>query len=232
MSRIPGARTHDYHYENRKSSRDHLSPSATITMPSEPDIDSGLDALRGWLESAQRHEAHLLSLLHDAQAEVNMIKSRFAEFEAQKHPIGRIPNELLIYIFTLFVQDLDQDDAEGEHKLCHWRPVVLSHVSHLWRTLALSTSCLWSRIVLLKNSPVSAVDHFTTHAGVSPIDIVGSGVDDGHLIRHATLITPGVSSPMEDCCNCYVSSLLDGYSPPISLRTYHLLPPVDPKTLL
>ena len=160
------------------------------TMPLGQDTDSGLGVLRGRLESAQRHEAHLLSLLNDAQAEVNLIKSRFAELEAQKHPVSRIPNELLIYIFILFVQDLDQDDVEGEHKLCHWRPIVLTHVSHRWRTLALSTSCLWSRIVLSKCTPVSAVDHFITHAGISAIDIVGSGVDDGHLTRHAALINP------------------------------------------
>jgi len=166
-----------------------LTLAAQTSPPSMP-ADNGLDALRGWLESAQRHEAHLLSLLHDAQAEVNMIKSRFAELEAQKRPIDRIPNELLIYIFILFVQDLDQDDVGGEHKLCHWRPMVLSHVSRQWRNLALSTSCLWSRIVVSNGSPVSAVDHFMTHAGISPIDIVGNGVGDDYLTRHAALISP------------------------------------------
>lgn len=159
-------------------------------MPAGQGTDSGLDALRGWLESVQRHEACLLSLPHDAQAEPNVIKSRFAELGVQKHPINRIPNELLIYIFILFVQDLDQDDVEGEHKLCHWRPIVLSHVSRRWRALALSTSCLWSRIVLSNGSPVSAVNHFMTNAGTSTIDVVGSGVDDGHLNRHAALINP------------------------------------------
>jgi len=152
--------------------------------------DNGLDALHGWLQSAQRHEARLLSLLHGAQAEVNTIKSRLAVLEAQKHPIHRIPNELLVYIFTLFVQDSDQDYAEEEHRLCHWRPIVLSHVSHQWRTIALSTSCLWSRIVLSKGSPVAAVDHFVTHAGISTLDIVGNGVDDDLLTRHGTLISP------------------------------------------
>ena len=160
-------------------------------MAAGQDIDNGLDALRGWLQSAQRHEAHLLSLLHDAQAEVDTIKSRFTALAAQKYPINRVPNELLVYIFTLFVQDSDQDYAEGEHRLCHWRPIVLSHVSHQWRSLALSTSRLWSRIVLSKGSPPSAVDHFVTHAGVSTLDIVGNGVDDDDLCRHATLIGPG-----------------------------------------
>jgi len=170
--------------------RDPTSACRPATMPARQGTDSGLDALRGWLESAQYHEAHLLSLLHDAQAEVNMIKSHFAKLEAQKHPISRIPNELLIYIFILFVQDLDQDDVEGEHRLCHWRPILLSHVSRRWRTLALSTSCLWSRIVLSNGSPGSAVDHFMTNSGTSAIDIVGSGIDDGHLTRHAALINP------------------------------------------
>ena len=154
------------------------------------DVDAGLDVLRERLEFAERHAAHLLSLLHDAQTEVTMIKSRCAELEARKYSVNRIPSELLIYIFILFVQDLDQDDVEGEHKLCHWRPMVLSHVSHHWRTLALSTSCLWSRIVLSKGTPASAVEHFMTHAGISPIDIVGDSVDDGHLTRHPALISP------------------------------------------
>lgn len=159
-------------------------------MPAEQDVDGGLDALREWLQSAQLNEARLASLLHEAQAEVNMIKSRFAALEAQKHPINRIPNELLVYIFALFVQDLDQDAAEEEHKLCHWRPIVLSHVSHQWRTLVLSTSRLWSRIVLSKGSPASAVDHFVAHAGISVLDIVGNGVDNDHLTQYGDLISP------------------------------------------
>lgn len=158
-------------------------------MSAGQDTDGELDALRGWLQSTQRREAHLASLLHDARAEVNIINSRFATLAVQKYPINRIPNELLVYIFTLFVRDLDQDDAEEEHKLCHWRPIVLSHVSHQWRTLALSTSRLWSRIVLSKGSPALAVDHFVTHAGISALDIAGSGVDDDHLTRHGTLIS-------------------------------------------
>ena len=160
--------------------------TAPVTMAAVQD----LDVLHGWLESAQRHEAHLLSLLHDAQAEVNMIKSRCAQLEAQKCPINRVPNELLIYIFTFFVQDLDQDDAEGDHKLCHWRPVALSHVSRQWRILTLSTSCLWSRIVLSKASPASAVDHFMTHAGTSPIDIFANGIDHDQLTQNVALVSP------------------------------------------
>lgn len=116
-----------------------------------------------------------------------MIKSRFAQLEAQTYPISRIPNELLVSIFTIFVQDLDQDYVEGEHKLCHWRPVVLSHVCRQWRILALSTSCLWSTIVLSENSPVSAIDHFMNHAGISAIDIFGCGIDDGQLTQRPTL---------------------------------------------
>ena len=172
------------------ANRDVTISHQIASMPAGLEIDDGLDGLRGWLESAQRHESRLLSLLHDAQAEVNMIKSRFAHLGAQKHPINRIPNELLVYIFILFVQDLDQDCAEGEHQLYHWRPIVLSHVSRQWRTLALSTSCLWSRIVLSTGSPVSAVDHFMAHAGISAIDIIGSGVDDDHLTRHVALMSP------------------------------------------
>lgn len=166
------------------------SESSLILMSAGYDTDNGLDALHEWLESAQRHGTHLLSLLHEARAEVSMVKSRFTELKAPKSPINRIPNELLIHIFILFAQDLDQDDAEGEHKLCHWRPIVLSHVSHQWRALALSTSSLWSRIVLSKGTPASAVDHFMTHAGISFVDIIGSNVDDGHLTRHAALINP------------------------------------------
>ena len=147
------------------------------------------DVLRGWLESAQRREVRLLSLLRDAQTEVDTIESRFAQLEVWGYPINRLPNELLITIFILFVQDLDQDDVEGEHKLCHWRPVVLSHVSHQWRVLALSTSCLWSSIVLSKASRVSAVDHFMAHAGTSAIDIFASGINDNQLTQHAALVS-------------------------------------------
>lgn len=204
MTRVPGVRTHDYGGRRKVQRGGGLAPRGLLQlaihvtylpfqispMPTGQDIDGELDTLRGWLQSAQRHEANLVSLLQDAQAEVNIIKSRFAELEAQKHPINRIPNELLILIFTLFVQDPDQDDAEEDKKSCHWRPIVLTHVSRQWRVLALSTSCLWSRIVLSKGSTVSAVDHFMTHAGISVLDIVGNDVDDDHLSQHAALRNP------------------------------------------
>ena len=119
-----------------------------------------------------------------------MIKSHFPRLRAQKCLISRIPNELLISIFTLFVQDLNQDDGGREYKSCHWRPVLLSHVCRKWRILALSTSCLWSRIILSKTSPVSAVDHFVNHARISAIDIFGYGIDNDQLTQHPALLNP------------------------------------------
>ena len=148
-------------------------------MPAGQDLDD----LCGWPESVQPHQARPLFLIRAAQAEVNFIKSP----EAQKCPISSIPNELLISIFALFVQDLDQDDSGGEDKLCHWRPVILSHVCRRWRLFALSTSCLWSRIILSRISPVSAVDHFINHAGVSAIDVFGHGVDNDQLTQLLSL---------------------------------------------
>lgn len=156
-------------------------PSTAIAPPVTMSSGQGFDALHGWLESAQYRDTHLLSLLHHAQVEVNLINSH-------TYPISRIPNELLISIFTLFVQDPDQDDAVGE-KLCHWRPVALSHVCRQWRALALSTSCLWSRIILSKASPVQAVNHFMNHAGLSSIDIFGHGIDGDQLTQHPTLMS-------------------------------------------
>ena len=159
-------------------------PSPRHCMPAERDLDTCC----GWLQFDQRRKALLLSFPHDSQAEATMIKSHSAQPEVQIYPISRIPNELLIFIFTLFVQDPDQEDTEGEHRLCHWRPVALSHVCRQWRFLALSTSCLWSRITLSKASPVPAVNHFINHTGISAIDIFGYGIDDHKLTQHPALI--------------------------------------------
>jgi hypothetical protein len=166
-------------------------PSESSTDRHRPRMPSGqgLDVLCGWLESAQHHEAHLLSLLLHTPAEVNVINSHLAQLGSQRYLINRIPNELLISIFTLFAQDPDQDDTAGEHKLCHWRPVALSHVCRQWRIVALSTSCLWSRIILSKVSPAPAVNHFMNHAGLSAIDIFGHGIDDDILTQHPALMS-------------------------------------------
>ena len=81
-------------------------------------------------------------------------------------PIGRLPNELLSYIFLLIVND------PAESHLC---TLTISHVCLQWRQLALSNGALWARIVLtfpISDRKLSYANTWLSRSSASPLDIL------------------------------------------------------------
>ena len=80
--------------------------------------------------------------------------------------IGRLPNELLSYIFLLIVND------PTENYLC---ALAISHVCFQWRQLALSNGALWARIVLtfpISDQKLSYANAWLSRSRASPLDIL------------------------------------------------------------
>ena len=81
-------------------------------------------------------------------------------------PIGRLPNELLSYIFLLIVSD------PAENHLC---TLTISHVCLKWREVALSNGALWARIVLtfpISKRKLSCANTWLSRSNISPLDIL------------------------------------------------------------
>ena len=81
-------------------------------------------------------------------------------------PIGRLPNELLSYIFLLIVND------PAENHLC---ALTISHVCLQWRQLALLNGALWARIVLtfpISDRKISCANTWLSRSSTSPLDIL------------------------------------------------------------
>jgi hypothetical protein len=83
-------------------------------------------------------------------------------------PIHRLANELLSHIFTLVVHD------SGDRYDAILYPIILSHVVRRWRHIAMSTSILWTSIILTHPSPWSQLSRTVAYLSRShrrPLDI-------------------------------------------------------------
>ena len=81
-------------------------------------------------------------------------------------PIGRLPNELLSYIFHLIANDSVEN---------HLWSLPISHVCLKWRQVALSNGALWARIVLtfpISDRKLSCVNTWLSRSSTAPLDIL------------------------------------------------------------
>lgn len=118
------------------------------------------------LQIAAAKEA-LAALVTKAKAEVGTLKAertdlvkRIATAKGFIAPVRRIPTDLLSDIFRHNVED---------NALAAW---ALSSVSRSWRSAALLTPVLWSRIHITSRTPVNAVRLWIERSGwVVPLDV-------------------------------------------------------------
>ena len=82
------------------------------------------------------------------------------------YTIGRLPNELLSYIFFLIVNDPPEN---------HLSALTISHICLQWRQVALSNGALWARIVLtfpISDRKLSRANTWLSRSSTSPLDIL------------------------------------------------------------
>ena len=86
----------------------------------------------------------------------------------QSTPINSLADELLSQIFTLATHgSCDRYDAI-------LYPIIVSHVTHRWREVALSTSTLWTSIILTHPSPWSQLSRtiaYLSRSRLRPLDL-------------------------------------------------------------
>lgn len=138
-------------------------------------IDQEIELLTAQLNVLQRREDDFARILEDmvrlqssVRAEREALGLKITELESQKQPVNWLPTELLIEIFLIRAEDESADMAIGLSY--NSAPVLISHVCHKWRELALATSRLWSFISYRTPQwiplPLSV---FLQRAGSSPI---------------------------------------------------------------
>ncbi|KAK0449069.1 uncharacterized protein EV420DRAFT_790460 [Desarmillaria tabescens] len=88
----------------------------------------------------QRLGASLSSLRQARKRKESQIESR----KSRMAPVWSLPAEIIAEIITLTASDDNSDSLDTRHSM----PWVLSHVCHLWRNVALSTSAPWSRLYI------------------------------------------------------------------------------------
>lgn len=114
-------------------------------------IDKEIELLTAQLSVLQRREDDFARVLEDmvrlqncVRAEREALVSKITDLESQNQPINWLPTELLFEIFLIRTEDESADLAIGLPY--NPAPVLISHVCHKWRELALATPRLWSFI--------------------------------------------------------------------------------------
>ncbi|KDQ64965.1 hypothetical protein JAAARDRAFT_244328 [Jaapia argillacea MUCL 33604] len=86
-------------------------------------------------------------------AEIEKLRQRIRVLKRYRNdlsPINRLPREILLLIFQQLIPDLDFDgplDDDGRHPGFPSNLLNVTYVSQGWRSMALESSGLWSRIV-------------------------------------------------------------------------------------
>jgi len=134
-------------------------------------VDAQLQILRAREADFQRILEDMQRLKDSVSLERQELEGKQKELHSERQPINWLPAELLIHIFVTFTET--DSDSHDPTEVYHRAPVIISHVSSRWRSIALSTSQMWSRIsiqsVAWNARPIFA---FLARSGTTPLDIV------------------------------------------------------------
>ncbi|KAJ7230267.1 hypothetical protein GGX14DRAFT_582649 [Mycena pura] len=133
---IPGTRHHQLLHSNEAPLESELADIETASS----DLDAHLALLDDEI-------ARLKARVEQLEEERLAIGTRRQRNHAILSPLRRIPPEVLVEVFLCSLPPEYVDYNRGRYDIKE-SPWVLTHVCSRWRTVALSTSSLWSRIVI------------------------------------------------------------------------------------
>ncbi|KAH9481483.1 hypothetical protein JR316_0006010 [Psilocybe cubensis] len=114
-------------------------------------MDELLDSIR----ILERRKEELLREVADVDLALDVQKAQYARLLNDQAPIYKLPNELLITIFITCQQSLRHSSKATTTPF----QVVISHITHRWRQVVLSTPLLWNTI----NFRVRPMNHVQRH---------------------------------------------------------------------
>ena len=158
----------------------------TDSFASIENVDE-LVAARIELVRLQQEELQLVKQLLDVRATANAHRIKIdALVRDRNRTISRLPTELLVRIFDLFIH---LGDLEGIYR----RMQRLADVSRHWRDTILCTSTLWTYTVISPDD-IPFLETRLKRSGSGPLDIVVVGWANGNnktaLIESLRIITP------------------------------------------
>ena len=112
----------------------------------------------------------LMSQVHMNEASLSCIRARIEALQTFLLPVLRLPPEVLIHIFKLG-SSMPQDDPILGSSIPRPFPLVVSAVCRQWRDIAISTSHLWSNLVIKHPRPSGWVPLSLQRSAGSPVDI-------------------------------------------------------------
>ncbi|KAF7305223.1 ABC protein [Mycena kentingensis (nom. inval.)] len=124
-------------------------------------IHRAASALDDRLSLLRNEVARLESQLKALHTELHTLSARREELDTLVSPLRRLPNELLIEIFT---HTLPSTSAVMEYGLYRefkldMSPWCLMRVSSRWRRVAITTRTLWSRVVVIFSQRLNVVSY-------------------------------------------------------------------------
>ncbi|KAJ6480276.1 hypothetical protein C8R45DRAFT_350758 [Mycena sanguinolenta] len=134
-------------------------------------VDAQLQILRAREADFERILAEMQRLKESVSVERQQLEAKRKELHSELQPVNWLPVELLAHIFVILAEA--GADSHDPTEVYHRAPVLISHVSSLWRGISLSTPQMWSRIsvqsVAWNARPIHA---FLARSGMTPLDVV------------------------------------------------------------
>ncbi|KAJ3990450.1 hypothetical protein F5890DRAFT_1479893 [Lentinula detonsa] len=145
-------------------------------------LDTDILILDAQLEIFSRREADIqrvldqMNRMHDVVvAERKTLEAKRKELIGQRQPINWLPGEILIEIFSFICGSPDENEAASivdQDTL-----INVTHTCSKWRTLALSTSRLWSLIhIPCTGWNKERVSTFIARSSDAPLDVIFGGL--------------------------------------------------------
>ena len=122
----------------------------------------------------------------------------------QHIPIARLPPEVLGHVFTCLIAIMDKRPPQALHgvkSLGKNRWLLVTHVCHHWREVALRTPVLWTNISVEYGS-VEGVEAFITRSGKVPLRVKVGNITNIERWQGTLQLLAGEMSRVEECELC------------------------------